>query len=601
MSTKCYANSLATDHRDEDNWRQVLAPPPRLTVSEWAEQNLILSERSTNWPGPYRTRRSPYVREILDLFADPSVSEITLCFAAQAAKTMTLMAMLCYAIDHDPGPSLWVMPNDDLCKSFSRQRLHPLLEDCPATRRHLPNSASLFGLQEMHFDRMGLAVVGSNSPANLSSRPVRYLFLDEVDKYPGASNKEAGAVQLAVKRTRAFWNRKIIRASTPTVEDGEIWRAFQRGDQRRYMVPCPHCGNTLAMGLSQLKFGHCKINGRWNKKRVRRETYYECHHCEHRITDQDKLTMLRGGRWEPTNQEGDHPSFHLSALYPEWVEFGEIADGWVESQGSHDQLRDFLNSTMAEPWINQGKRLITEELVVHVGMYQTDQCGPEPIALIVTVDVQENGFFYVIRAWTYRAASRLVRYGFLQTWQDVAGLFDQVFEDDEKKRLKITHCLVDSGARTGEVYEFCARTGATPIKGNKQYSQASMVVPGKAFSGLVIDKGQAADQLYHFRMMIRPGDPGFWELPRDVGVDYLDSILVYEKQERRTKTGKVVIEWKSKNESIEHYADCEIYQEAAAFFHGFSRREKHEQTKTIERFVSKSIVRSDGRGWLDKR
>lgn len=40
-----------------------MLPPDDLTVTEWAEQNRRLSAESAAEPGPWRTERTPYLRE----------------------------------------------------------------------------------------------------------------------------------------------------------------------------------------------------------------------------------------------------------------------------------------------------------------------------------------------------------------------------------------------------------------------------------------------------------------------------------------------------------------------------------------------------------
>jgi len=47
-------------------WASGLKPDPYLTVSEWADRYRMLASRASAEPGRYRTRRTPYMREIMD-------------------------------------------------------------------------------------------------------------------------------------------------------------------------------------------------------------------------------------------------------------------------------------------------------------------------------------------------------------------------------------------------------------------------------------------------------------------------------------------------------------------------------------------------------
>ena len=51
----------------------------------------------------------------------------------------------------------------------------------------------------------------------LLSNP-RVLLLDEVDRYELSAGSEGSPTDLAIARTKTFWNRKIYMCSTPTVK-----------------------------------------------------------------------------------------------------------------------------------------------------------------------------------------------------------------------------------------------------------------------------------------------------------------------------------------------------------------------------------------------
>ena len=70
--------------------RKVLAgmtPPDDLTVTQWAEAKRRLSAESAAEPGPWRTERTPYLREPMDAFTDPKVRHIVMVAASQVGKS----------------------------------------------------------------------------------------------------------------------------------------------------------------------------------------------------------------------------------------------------------------------------------------------------------------------------------------------------------------------------------------------------------------------------------------------------------------------------------------------------------------------------------
>ena len=217
--------------------RDVFSAPDTRQPWEWAEDEIVLSRRQTESIGPYSTLLTPYVREPLECFADPRVTDLTLCFGSQTSKTTILMIGAAWRMANDPAPTIWVMPTEHLCRSFSENRWQPMVEDCGTLRALKPQNPHRFKALEQQFRDATLTFIGSNSPPNLASRPAGLLIMDETDKFATATERESSAVALAGNRTKSYTNALRVKASTPTVPDGEIWSAFLAGDQRYYFVP----------------------------------------------------------------------------------------------------------------------------------------------------------------------------------------------------------------------------------------------------------------------------------------------------------------------------------------------------------------------------
>jgi phage terminase large subunit GpA-like protein len=85
--------------------RRAWAPPEDLTVSEWADRHRVVSARKGNpEPGPWRTSRTPYLREIMDAAGDPDVEFIAVVKPAQVGGSEgAIRNPLGYWIDQDPG------------------------------------------------------------------------------------------------------------------------------------------------------------------------------------------------------------------------------------------------------------------------------------------------------------------------------------------------------------------------------------------------------------------------------------------------------------------------------------------------------------------
>ena len=212
-----------------------LRPRERLPVSKWAEKYRILPDTNAI-PGPWRNRVTPYLVEIMDTFSDDDVERIVFVKPTQVGGTSAMENMLGAIIDQEPGPSMIVYPSDQLAERTVEAKLEPMIRQCKPLAEKWKESESQ--RLQLKFQGMTVYLNGANSPAALASTPIKNLFLDEVDKYPGASKKEADPVSLAIERTKTYkTNRKIYITSTPTLKSGHIWKAKEDADvEKHYFV-----------------------------------------------------------------------------------------------------------------------------------------------------------------------------------------------------------------------------------------------------------------------------------------------------------------------------------------------------------------------------
>lgn len=229
---------------------QIVAPPPILTVSQWADRYRKLSAESAAEPGQWNTDRAPYQREILDAVNDPACEEVVIMSSAQVGKTELILNTIGYYVDYDPAPILVVQPTLDMAQAFSKDRLAPMIRDTPALTDKVKDSKSRdSGNTILHkkFPGGHITMAGANSPASLASRPIRIVLMDETDRYPASAGGEGNPIKLAEKRTNTFWNRKKIKVSTPTIK-GESQITVEKHDRRRLSGNEPPGKRALAEG-----------------------------------------------------------------------------------------------------------------------------------------------------------------------------------------------------------------------------------------------------------------------------------------------------------------------------------------------------------------
>lgn len=548
-------------------------PPERYTVSEWADNFRVLTSVSAE-PGRWRTNRTPYLKEPMDRFTDPLIEKIVLCFGAQLGKTETELNMIGYALDQTSSPTMMVYPTDTIAKFASDKRVQPMIKSVKSISDKFDENSKLLELDFNNGNYMVL--VGANSPSSLSSRSIKYLFFDEIDKYPAFAGKEADPIKLATERTKTFVDKKIVMVSTPTVESGNIWQAFMSANERRqYYVPCPHCGVSQVLKFKQIKWPEEHND---NADMIRDTAYYECEHCGERIYDKHKMEMLRSGEWRAVNESQSKVrsvSYHLSSIYSPWVTFGDVAYEFKNSKGTPATLMNFINSWLAEPW-KSSKTKSTQNMEFTQSNYPCGVVPDKAVLLIASVDVQLDHFWWEVRAYAPGVKSYLIDYGQASTWEDLEEIIiNREYPSEYGEPRQVMKAGIDSGFRTDEVYQFCSRFPEVciPLKGSSNHT--TMTAP---YTMTSLEKGVVGGlKLYVlntdywkdfiFARMIRPaGEDGTIHLYKECPQEYSDHLRSEEKQEiRNVKTGAVTVQWKPlTSHPVNHLLDTCTYNAAVA-------------------------------------
>lgn len=549
-----------------------LQPPENLTVSEWAEKYRMLDSKTSAMPGPWRNEKTPYLREIMDEFINYDTEEIIFCKPSQVGGTEAMQNMLGYVIQQDPSPTLIVYPTDTLAESISKNRLEPMIRASkPLRKLYNENESSKLELQ---FDGMYLSLNGANSPSALASKAIKYLFLDEVDKYPGASKKEADPIRLARERTKTFTNqRKIYMTSTPTLQTGHIWQALQGADiEKHYFVPCPHCGEYIELKFSNLRFP--SGDDLDNSERADMAVYV-CQECGCKITDQDRDNMIRYGEWREVRRNtkaSKKVAFWINTLYSPFVRFSEIVKEFLDSKDNPDLLQNFVNSWLAEPW--EDTKLKTDADMVMERQTDLPQLVVPSWARYLTagVDVQETCLYWTIRAWGPYITSQNIAHGQALSFQDIESTMNTPYLTESGEQVIVSLCLIDSGYDADSTYDFCATNSewAMPVKGASNpmmsHFKTSKInkVDSKAYGmNLVLVDGDKYKDMIASRMR-KDNGKGAWMVYEGCDREYAEQVTSEHKVNEKSGS-RVVQRWRPKHSHIDnHYLDCEVYSLAAA-------------------------------------
>jgi phage terminase large subunit GpA-like protein len=584
----------------KDAWRSGLAPDPSISLSEWSDRHRILSGKASSEPGRWRTRRTPYLKEIMDCLSPASpVERVVFMKAAQLGATEMGSNWIGYVIHHAPGPMMAVWPTVEMAKRNSKQRIDPLLEETPELRERISPARSRDSgntILAKEFYGGVLVMTGANSAVGLRSMPVRYLFLDEVDGYPVDVDGEGDAISLAEARTRTFSRRKMLIVSTPTIAGAStIEREYLASDQRRYYLPCPLCEHRQWLRFERL---------RWDKGQPQTAAYV-CESCEEPIAERHKTWMLENGQWVATVSGGARTAgYHLSSLYSPigWRSWADIARAWEAAvdreNGSAAAIKSFKNTELGETWAEAGEAPDWQRLLARREPYVMGSVPGAALLLVGGADVQKDRIEVSIWAFGRGNESWLIEHRVLMgdtardaVWKALADLTRETWRHASGARMPLIRLAIDTGYATQETYSF-VRTlhdsrvmavkgtarGAALIgiptavdvttagkrlrRGIKVYAVATSIAKMELYNNLrkTPDADGEQDVIY---------PAGYVHLPQVDG-EYLQQLCAEQLVTRRNRHGFAVREWQKMRERNEAL-DCYVYARAAAAAAGLDR------------------------------
>jgi phage terminase large subunit GpA-like protein len=381
----------------ERAWRDGLTPDPLLTVSEWADRHRVLSQRASSEPGRWRTERTPYLKEIMDCLSPSSpYQRVVLMKGSQVGGSECGNNWIAYVIHQAPGPMMAVAPTVELAKRNSKQRIDPLIEESDVLRERVKERRSRDSgntVLSKEFPGGVLILTGANSAVGLRSMPARYLFLDEVDGYPGDVEGEGDPILLAERRSATFQRRKILLVSTPKTKGlSRIEREYGQSDQRRYFVPCPHCNEHQTLELANL---------RWPESRPR-EAEYACGHCGSLIGERHKTRMLEHGSWRATAEgDGRTAGFHLSSLYSPvgWFSWADAAEMYEQAKKTPALMKGFVDTVLGLPFEEEAEAPEWQRLYERRENYRIGLVPEGGLFVTAGVDVQKDRIEVEVVAW----------------------------------------------------------------------------------------------------------------------------------------------------------------------------------------------------------
>jgi phage terminase large subunit GpA-like protein len=525
----------------------------------------------------------------MDVIANPDVAQVVLMFASQTGKTEVLLNYTGFRMALDPAAILLVEPTLDIAQAYSKDRLSPMIRSTPSLAAIIPETRTRDSENTvLHkvFPGGHITLAGANSPSGLASRPIEVLLMDEVDRYDSSAGNEGDPIELAEARLTNFWQARRVMVSSPGDRGlSKIEKAFDDSDRRRFLVPCPFCGEYQALHFGPEYRPRDLPSDRgylsWEKDDHQRpvRVRYLCLGCGKGIPESAKSGMLAKGYWEPTAPFMGIAGFHLSALYSPWFSWSKLARQFWRVKADQSKLKVFVNTRLAELWEERG------EVVDATPLFARREVYPAPVpagALVLTagVDVQEDRVEVEVVGWGVGEESWSIAYRVLfgdtgepDVWNRLDAFLSESWKTERGGDVRISTTCVDTGHRASIVYGFCRARAARmvyPVKGDDGWSRPIVSNPMPRRSGRnrrpvklwIVGVDPAKAQIYS-RLRMTDAQAGFCHFP--LSDDYDEehfAQMTAEKIVTRYHRGFARRAWVKvypRNEVL----DCRVYAYAA--------------------------------------
>lgn len=562
-----------------------LAPPRDLTVAQWAEEERIVSSATSLQPGKWRNARVPYLVGVMDAFNDPRVRKVVMMTSARVGKTSLIENVAGYLMANDPTPMGIYFPSDGDAEDFSTSNLQPMIDETPELRRRfirpVGNKGGSTTTQKL-FPGGRIDLLSFNNRNHLRARTYRVVLIDEADEAQANLGGQGDPVALAEKRTAtAQVGRKIGIFSTPTIAgESVIEKQFLEGDQRRFFVPCPHCGHhqTLRWGTDRVVWDR-RIEADGRERWLPATARYLCEHCNEPWDDAQRIAAVAKGYWQATAPFDGIASFHINALYSSFTSLAEIVAEWRTRCRTEGGRIAFTNTTLGEPWRDVGDEPPKlEELLARREIFRAEvPTGAAVLTLGVDIGKNPGMLAYEVVGWGKDYESWSIAAGTIdhdpstpEAWAELDAIRTKRWTREDGTTAVIEAVCIDSqGGHTDTVYAYAqeragqrvyAIRGASDQPGTRSHVWPhSRATKGKGAGKVWLVGSQAAKDTA--LAALRRREPGwrYCHFPADRTAPWFEQLLA-EVQVPVRRGNTIGTQWKPAGEHVRtEAADCRTY------------------------------------------
>lgn len=503
-----------------------------LLPADWARQNRYMPSEITENYGMWDATDVPQLIEPLNrVHPDDPTTHIALMKSVQSAGTVSFLEnALGFWTKYKLGSASFFTSSKGVGKVRSSSALDVMIDNGgladllkPISTRSKRKSADTAMYKEFAGGVKWL-ISSYNSIGDMKSNTFNLMLLDEWDE-AGEEISDQGDIEGILEgRTMATRMYKMLQVSTPSrMETSRIYKGFINGDQRRYFVPCPICGDPQILVLKAngrkhgLTFNMTRDANTGAKILDVNSVRYICEHCKREFFEESKKEICNKGEWRETwkgsghaPKTPNHKSYHASGLISQFLPWARICERFVRTDFGKDipNFKDFTINFLGEPWARIKNNISWEKVKQRAEDYCMGEIPPgSGWFLYMGVDVQnnrlegcvvavggENGIMekhiidYVVFSGEPADENDANTWGALHHY-----VYNKTFPTPEGCEMRILCCAVDSGfdakqrrqkdwtSKEHTVYNFVAtrQDKFIAIKGVKESTGTGVIVPVK--------------------------------------------------------------------------------------------------------------------------
>ena len=356
---------------------------------------------SAPFPGIYDAYRVAYMIEIRDNMGPYSgVDYQSLKKGVQTGGTAGgVEDCIAYYWKERPADQMYLTGTKGLLKKFNTKRLGPLMESAGLIantqlyNKRARKSGDTIEIKEYYGGNLTMGSIQSGAHARSDS--IMIMYVDEIDLAEAQmASGEGNVLDVLDGRLTAFEGRsKMFSLSTPRVYGNSLIDIqYERGDKRKYFVPCPHCGKMqwLCLGDEKSNYG---LKGDFTAGTLE-NGYYLCYHCHDAIFEGHKAQMIKSGFWQPTVDRPaikNNRSYHLPSFYSPFMSWKKIVQKWVEADKEGDDgMRSFTNLYLGKSFEPSGERPDISSVIEIKSKHKSGEVPNGILYLTMAADIQRG-------------------------------------------------------------------------------------------------------------------------------------------------------------------------------------------------------------------